>query len=274
MTNNIPRWKVHKLKELLAGYDKIANAGDEITDEAVAEARDIGEDNARRQKKFFIDIGVLEKDGWNYYLTEDGEELGRYLRFNQDEPAKEVFKELLNNWEHTKEILSYFDSEGMERRELMDKIGFVTSTELKSDRKEWGAEAVADLYEWTGIVVTGEDNQYYLPEDTLGEESEEETDESQEEQSTLNELADQPSGNPSEEATTGDQDTGEIAEEGGSKQDIAADGVGIQTGGVDITLELSGDDDPENVRQLLLAIRIGTEQSTEKYDASNETASE
>lgn len=274
MTNHIPRWKAHKLKELLAGYDKIADAGEEITDEAVAEARDISEDNARRQKKFFRDIGVLEKDGWDYYLTEEGEELGSYLRFNQDEPAKEVFKELLSNWEHTREILSYFDSEGMQKRELMDKIGFVTSTELTGDRKEWGAEAVADLYEWTGIIVESEDERYYLPDDTPEEEVEEEFDESQEEQSTPNEVADQTSGSSAAEEVTGNTDTNEIIDEGRSEQAIAPNGVGIQTGGVEITLELSGDDDPENVRQLLLAIRAGTEESIEEYETTDKPANE
>lgn len=69
MSHPIPRTTLENLNEVVAGYDKMAETGEEITDEGVAEVRDVSEDTARRQKKFFAEIGVLDKDGYDYYLT-------------------------------------------------------------------------------------------------------------------------------------------------------------------------------------------------------------
>lgn len=255
MTNNIPRTSAQQLRELVAGYEKIADVGEEITDEGVAEVRDISKDLARRQKKFVAEIGVLEKDGWDYFLTEKGQKLGNYWRFNQNEQAQQILGDLLKEWEPTPEILSYFDNGRMTEEEFKNKIGFVTSTELSNKRKNSGAKALIDLYEWSGFVEQdGGEYQRSSENQTAPEEEYEQE-----------EPFSEPDQKPSEERLTAD---GEGDTKLTPKPDVS------KANGVDITLELSGDDDPENIRQLLLAIRAGTEQDLREYDSSEEANTE
>lgn len=236
------------LKEVLAGYDKISDVGDEISDEEVAEVRNPSKDLARRQKKFFNDIGILNKDGKSYHLTEQGQKLGKFIRFNQDSDAKPVLQNLLLDWEPTDEILSYIDSSGIEEDELRNKIGFVTSTELSTRRKKTGAEAIVDLLEWTEIIAQNDQGTYEKSEENLKDNRD-------------NELEnDENSGKSTEKSVTVD---------GGQSQNhvLISDGSS-ESEGLHINLDISGDDDPENVRKLLLAIRKGTQQNLEEPEST------
>ena len=253
MSHPIPKASVESLNEVVAGYNKVADAGEEISDEAVADERDVSEDNARRQKKFFAEIGVLEKDGHDYLLTEKGHELGRLVRFNQQEDAAELYGELLEEWEPTAEIIANVDENGLSLEDLADKVALVTANELTTNRKERGANAIVELLEWTGFLKE-EDGIYTISEESDADErentetlgaSDESTDES--EQSNAH-VETPPTGN------------GESAKRQSS----------MQTGGIDISLDISGSDDPENVRQLLLAIRQGAQEDVDDYEYSEE----
>jgi hypothetical protein len=157
----IPKTKSSKLKEVLAGYDKVAKAGEVISDEEVGEARDVSEDTARRQKTFLCEIDVLEKDGHDYRLTGEGQKLGHYIRFNQDDQASESLRILLNDYDPIPKLLSHFDSDGIGYDDLVDKVGFVTANELTSGRKKAGAEAIVELLEWTEFIRPDEEGTYY-----------------------------------------------------------------------------------------------------------------
>lgn len=255
MSHPIPRATLDTLREVLAGYNKIAEPGEKITDEGVEEARGVSENTAKRQKKFFVDIGILEKDGYDHLLTEVGDELGHLIVFNQDGDAKAIFRDLLDDWEPTAEILSHVDSEGISREDLTDKVALVTVTELTTKRKEYGAGAIVDALEWTGFIEQNEDGTYYRsegqPEPTSEEAAEEEV--------------------ASQEPPAQPEPTG-MAE---PRPQPNVDGEAVATPtvgrtGVDINLDVSGTDDPENVRQLLLAIRKGSQEDVENYAAPQE----
>jgi len=78
----IPRGKQEIVKEAIVGFEKTSEVGEGVSEEGAAEARDVSEDNAKRQKRFLAEIGVLEKDGYDYYLTENGANLGEFIRFD------------------------------------------------------------------------------------------------------------------------------------------------------------------------------------------------
>jgi len=252
MVSEIPKTGLDSLNEVVAGYNKSAEEGEEVDDENVAEVRDVSADTAGRQRKFYSEIGVLRKDGYDYYLTEDGFELGRLIRFNEQEDAGELYRELLDDWEPTDEILAHIDEEGLDLNDLKDKVALVTANELSSRRNELGAETIVDLLEWARYIEE-EDGRYRISEasETQG----------REETETLGTSSGRPD-NP--EQVTAD------AVSQGSANRRAAKQQTVQTGGLNISLDISGSEDPENVRQLLLAIRQGTQENIDNYEPSEE----
>lgn len=253
MSHAIPKTTLESLNEVIAGYNKMADNGEKITDEGVGDVRDVSKDIARRQKKFLAEIGVLEKEGYDYYLTEKGHELGRLVRFNQQEDAGRLYRELLDDWEPTAEILANVDDGGLHLDDFADKVALVTANELTTPRKETGAETVVELLEWTGFVEE-EDGAYRISEEA-------EVDERGE----------------SESLGTSDEEPGSLGQDEASAESRESANGGVasrqpsnQTGGPDISLDISGSDDPENVRQLLLAIRKGTQEDLDNYETVNE----
>jgi hypothetical protein len=252
MSHNIPKTTLESLNEVVAGYNKTADVGDLVDDEEISEVRDVGEDNAGRQRKFLAEIGVLRRDGYDYYLTEKGNELGHLIRFNEQEDAGKIYRELLDDWEPADEILAHLDDEGLDLEDLVDKVALVTANELSSRRNELGAETIVDLFEWAGYLEE-EDGIYRVAEESKVEEREEET---------LGISSDSPVESEQVEAQTGPP----ASANGG----VAKRQQSIQTGGLNISLDISGSDDPENVRQLLLAIRQGTQENVDNYENPEE----
>ena len=286
----IPRARVDTVKEAIAGFEKPSEVGEEVSEEDAKDARDISEDNAKRQKRFLADIGVLNKEGYDYYLTEDGQAIGEYIRFSQEEQASETLRKLFNqNWEALDELLANIDEEGMEGEDLVDKIAFITETELTSNRREYGVETIVDLLEWTGFLESDEDDIYYL----VNDEKESDTPLGDDNAST-----DSKSGNDTESVDeTESKSDREIANETESRMDegsrtnggieastedtkpsdegLGAEdsmGVQLQSGlNLNIDLELSGDENPENVRRLILSIRKAANQGVDEYEFPEQT---
>jgi len=248
MSHEIPKTIPDTIDEVVAGYNKTTDVGEEISDEDVAEMRDVSEDTAGRQKKFLADIGVLDKNGYDYSLTEKGNELGELARFNQQEEAAKVYRELFDEWEPTEEILGHVGEDGLSLDGLANKVALVTVNELNSPRKQRGAETVVKLLERAGFLRQ-EDGVYRISENSEPDEKEE-----TETYSTTDNAAERTS-QPDVKSESPSSANGGVA----GRQPSA------QTGGVNISLDISGSDDPENVRQLLLAIRQGTQENVENY---------
>lgn len=250
----IPKANSNKLKEVLAGYDKVAEAGEVVSDEEVGEARNVGEDTARRQKKFLCEIDVI-KNGHDYRLTEEGQQLGKYIRFNQDDQARESLRALLDDYEPIPELLSHIDSDGIEHDNLVDKVGFVTESELTTSRKKSGAEAIVELLEWTDFITSDEEDIFHLFE---GNESSNESESSESSSKTAANSQGAINERQAERSRTNEVDSNDRT-------------LGVQSGAVDIQLELTGDEDPENVRKIILAARKGLQQDISKHDSSETT---
>jgi hypothetical protein len=253
MSHAIPKTVLESLNEVVAGYNKIADAGEEIDDESVADVRDVSEDNARRQKKFFAEIDILDKNGHDYHLTEQGNKLGRLIRFDRQEDAAELYGELLDDWPPTAEILANVDDDGYSLDDLADKVALVTANELTTRRKERGAETIVELLKWTGFLEE-EDGIYRISENPRANE--------RENAETL--------GMSGESANGAEQSDSQVESPPSANGGVTGRQSSVQTGGLDISLNISGSDDPENVRQLLFAIRQGTQEDVDSYEHPNE----
>jgi len=177
-------------------------------------------------------------------------------------------RQLLNGeWEPLDELLANIDSDGMPRQELIDKVAFVTATELSSNRRKYGAEAIVDFLEWTEFIESNEDDIYTVVE-TPNEEDSDESNQNEEQET------------PSDDIDSLDSEDNKYREEPakGTNSEKAAppsegpdsiDATDIQvTDGVNlnIDLELSGNENPENVRKLILAIRKASDQDIGEYE--------
>jgi len=230
MTGNIPRANLKTVKEVIAGSEKVGEKGEEVPIDKVSEVRDVSLDNAKRQRKFLSDLGIFEKDGHSYLLTEKGETIGEYLRFNQDEEARKEFKAVLDQWEPLEEILSHVDSE-ISEEDLKQKIAFVTNTELSGTRKKSGAKGVVQLLEWTGYVE--ENNGNYIR--THSDETEN---------------TDSEEGSNSKERGQNLAADSNAAEEVSRKMDARVSSSSPKAS-FDIEISLDGDEDPENVKKIV-----------------------
>lgn len=247
--SEIPRASLDAIEETLAGYSKTADVGDAISDDDVADSRDVSSDVAKRQKRFFVNIGILEKDGHDHLLTERGETLSELIRFNQDDEVTARFRGILNEWEPTDEILAHVEG-GISEEDLENAIALVTETDLSSWRHEAGATAVITLLERTGFIEKDQNGQYHV------------ADGNQEPTETGTQVADvttsvEPTASTPVESGTGAAEA-PTPTVGDSPQQAGVTGVSIN-------LDVSGTDDPENVRQLLLAIRKGSREDLENY---------
>lgn len=247
MSHAIPKASIDSLDEVLAGYNKTTEAGELIDDDEVADVRDLTKDVAKRQKKFFAEFGVLEKDGRNYRLTEEGDTLGKYIRFNQMEDAAVAVAKFLDEWEPTAEILAHLGNEGLTKGELVDKIALVTANDITNWRKEAGVSALIAMLERAELIGT-EDDKYYQNEGS---------------QSSSGDALAASAGQSETEAI---EQPEPVAEPTVSEVPVTQPGsTQVQTSGLNISLDISGSDDPENVRQLLLAIRHGVEANLDEY---------
>lgn len=251
MGHDIPKASLESINEVAAGYNKTVEPGEKIDDEDVSEARDITKDTALRQKKFFAEIGVLEKDGRDYNLTEKGDKVGKLIRLNHEDEAYEVYAELLEDWEPTAELVAHAGEDGLSDDELMDKVSLATATELNHRRKKVGANALIDLFTEAGFLEE-EGDEYYAA-DRSGTDAEDDAE-----------------GQASEPTPDPDPVQSEPSAGGATTPSVQPAAPPTQARGIDISLDISGDDDPENVRQLLLAIRNGSEADLEEYDAGDE----
>jgi hypothetical protein len=247
---SIPKASDKTVKKTVIGYYRASNSGGEVTNEKAAEGAGISKDNLRRQKSFLQDIGALIEGDSGYALTETGQEIGRFLQHGREDDAKEPFGNLLREWEATPKILEDIGSGYTTKEEVLDSIGFITDHQLEAERQQRGADALIDLYVWTGILEESEDGEYRPVE---VQESDVNPPESEGTQNSPVEEKSVDDDGRRYDARPNDRDFGDIPFE--------------------ISLELTGTEDPENVQKLIVAIRAGLDAELNR-DNESDTNSE
>ncbi|MFD1644669.1 hypothetical protein [Haloarchaeobius litoreus] len=248
----VPKTQIDSLKTIIEGYYEAGAVGEEVEDEDVAEEIELSSDVIKRQKRFLADIGLLEKDGYDYTLLEEGHEVGRGLAFDRNDDAVEALYDLLDGWEVTEQLISDIDGEVKSEEELVDSLAYLTETD-PNGRKKTGLTALVHLYRWVGILSQAGENKYKLS-DPDTERSEDQT---VEETSTPDVVEESGKNTPTtkslSEPTPEEQVPGHSVPETTHKVQTE-EGI---SGDITIDIELKGDDDPDNVQALLLAIRKG-----------------
>lgn len=245
---SIPKASDKTVKKTVIGYYRASNSGGEVTNEKAAEGADISKDNLRRQKSFLRDIGVLIEGDSGYALTETGQEIGRFLQHGREEDAKEPFGNLLREWEATPNILEDIGSGYTTKEDVFDSIGFITDHQLEANRQQRGADALIDLYVWTGILEENEDGEYRPVE------------------------VKESDANPSESSEEGTQSSPmeeKSADEDGRRHETRPNDQDFADTPFEISLELTGTEDPENVQKLIVAIRAGLDADLNRENESD-----
>lgn len=249
----VPKTQIETLKGIIEGYYEAAEVGEVVEDEDVEEESEYSDDVISRQKKFLADVGILDKDGYDYTLLEPGYQVGRALAFDRESDAKEVFRELLKQWEVTGQLKEDLDDREIDEEGVVDSLAYLTETDLSSPRKKTGLSALVDIYSWTKILSETDNGKYRLSSEPQRESQEAE---STEDRGELQESTGQ--GSTERESTTSSTEQAQsISANHSSQKTTIADGT------VSVDVELSGDEDPQNVKELIIAVREGLQEEIE-----------
>ena len=256
----IPKTQIETLKDIIEGYYEAADAGELVEDEDVEDETEYSADVIRRQKKFFADVRVLEKDGYDYTLLEPGHQIGRALAFDRGSDAVEGFGELLTGWEVTDQLKDDLGNKRHAKDKVIESLAYLTETDHSSSRKKTGLSALVDLYRWTGILSETGDGEYQVSATEIQDEKQE-TELSESETGTHEpeeEQTERSSSDPSHESAQ-TSSTDSFAQE----ETVADDTVSVD-------IKLSGDENPQNVKDLIVAVREGLRENINFPEEANE----
>ena len=241
-TYSIPYASDETLKDTIIGYYRSSSSGGEVSTQKAAEGADISEDNLKRQRGFLAEVGILYEGDDDYGLTDVGQEIGRALRHDREDDAREPFGEVLREWEATSEVLDDLGPDYCDKEAVLDSIGFVTDHELGNYRQKAGANGLIDLYVWTDILEKDEDGEYRA----VGFEE----DDSEQVPDMEGEKTAGPTPDQSHRVDVNIDDQQPVDPPRSPE---------IRSVPFDVSLELTGDEDPVNVRDLFIAVRTGLE---------------
>lgn len=245
----VPKASIDTLREIIEGYYEAGEIGEVVDHGSVEEEVEASRDVIRRQKRFLADLGVLDKDGHDYLLHQKGAEIGRALAFERNEEARKEIGGLLEAWEVTEELVEDMGQEEVDEETLTDSIAYITETDPSTPRKKTGLSALVDLYMWTGILEkSGEDS--YRVAITTDQDDQNGSDEGKKNKTSLSENGDQSSDSKPHE-------DGKIGKKEISSGVHAPADAKSNTNSISITMELSGEEDPANVKKLIIAVRQG-----------------
>ncbi|AWB27802.1 hypothetical protein [Halococcoides cellulosivorans] len=247
----VPKASLDTLQEIIEGYYEAADTDELVEDEDVEEEIESSSDVIRRQKKFFADVGLLSKEGHDYRLLQAGNNIGRALAFDREGEAAEGLRDLLDEWEVTEELINDIGSGELVKDEVIDSLAFITETDPSTPRKKTGLAALVDLFVWTGILIETEGGNYRIA-DTQRQSDSVETKQTEEIADEKEERQDQsPESEPSVDGQ--EEEVRVYPQEEPSASKI------LKEGQFSINLDLSGDEGPENVKKLIIAVREGLE---------------
>lgn len=258
---SIPQASDDSIKKVVIGYYRADSSGGELSHEKAAEGADVSTDVARRQRPFLKEIGIVEKSDSGHTVTEAGREIGRNLQYDREEDAKRPFASLLRKWEATPKILEDIGPDYVSKDEVIQSIAYVTERDVETTRQVAGANGLVDLYEWTGILETNGDGEYRV--------GDMEPDESR---FKAPETSDDSDGEKPEKPAP--EQPPQNSPNGGTVPQTPQNPPSFTGAPFDISLELTGDEDPKNVRKLVVAVRKGLELEIDDEDDDPETRSD
>lgn len=273
MSPAIPRATADTVEETLEGYYRASSDSQEqVTKEEVANEADVSQDVANRQKSFLVSLGLLEKDGYDYLTTEEGREVGKLLEFEKHDRAYAELKNVLLNWEPTTKLLEELGDDSVSEDTLFDELEFVTETKDADDdqRKTAGINGLIQWYERTNILERDSQGNWRAKKEIetssspIGD-SKAENSEPVESETPKKEPKAETAFEPAFHQSQSESDSTESP----SSQIKTGANVGVN---LNINLDLSDDSDPEQVEQILSAIRKGLGEEPDENRSDDDPA--
>jgi hypothetical protein len=232
---NIPRSQLDVVKNIIIGWYRAGADTEPQSNGDVEDFTSISKSTVSRQNKFLTELGILQEDGRKRRLTESGIELAEALAKGDSIKAKEKMRSILDEWALTERFYSIVDMSGpMAEDEMEQELASITGRE-REGRSATGLSTLVSLYEWAGFFEYDENKEEYRalpkPERPSTEQSE---------PSQKKESASQTDGSDHQSETSST-----------SVERVESDFP------IQISVEISGDDDPANVEELIKSIRRG-----------------
>ncbi|GGM55204.1 hypothetical protein J2752_000720 [Halarchaeum rubridurum] len=128
---------------------------------AVEDATGIS-DAVSRQTAFLDDVGVLDVDGRDHRLTEQGTDLAAALANDREADARAAFRDVLADWPPTRRVRALLADEPMHAPALIPVLAGLTGHDTERERVRVGLRTLLDLWTWAG-VLDRTDRGAYLP---------------------------------------------------------------------------------------------------------------
>ncbi|GAA0644840.1 hypothetical protein [Salarchaeum japonicum] len=148
------------LLDVIAGWAEAGAADDPVYTKDVADELDVS-DAVGRQTPFLEELGVLDPDGQQHELTDAGERLATALRDGDTDAAREHARRLLDDWPPTADVRGLLRDNSLGEERLHALLAALTDHEPEG-RADTGLHTLLDLYVWTGVLERDDDT-YRLP---------------------------------------------------------------------------------------------------------------
>jgi len=203
-------------------------------------------DRVGRQTPFLVSIGVLEKEGRQRILTEEGEDIAEALMGGNEEIARSRMRETITSWEFTSKIQGFVRMQGpVDDDQLSEYLS--ANIESSDDR---GKRTLIDLFLWADILERSEEDEYVTSDGSakpnIHEEGSEDSDDIPE-----------PPSSPSLDQTESGNRNGKRSAEAS----------------IEIDFSFSAEDDPGDIEEVIEAVRRGLAAEIKMKDSS-ESASD
>jgi len=229
------RASLNDIKDILKAYYLAGAHTDPVRTSEVKNTAQLG-DKVGRQTKFLVSLGLLSKKGRDRQLTEDGESIAEALMAGNESLSKSLMRETLNGWKFTDKITGFVRMQEPDPVEE-DRLREFISANAESDDGR-GQKTLLELLNWANILDADENG--YLISDGAIEEGKLEPNKNEQTES--------------EEQVSEDKEIEDPATQD-SPQPVQVSSPPTETDGFSVNIEISGDDDPENVKKVISAVR-------------------
>ena len=229
------RASLDDIKDILKAYYLVGAHNEPVRTAEVKDTAQLG-DKVSRQTNFLASLGVLSKEGRERGLTKDGESIAEALMAGNESLSKSLMRESLNEWKFTDKITGFLrmqEPEPVEEERLRE---FISANADSDDTR--GQKALLELLKWADILDANENG--YKISDGVGDEKG--LDSGGKEQPQAEERGGRKTGK--EKPIT--QEITDITREPNTSK--KADSFSLN-------IEISGNDDPENVEKVIEAVR-------------------
>ena len=158
----------------------------------------------------------------------------------------------------TDQLKDDLGNKGHTKDKVIESLAYLTETDHSSSRKKTGLSALVDLYRWTGILSETGDGEYQVSATEIQDEKQE------------TELSESETGTHEPEEEQTERSSSDPSHE--SAQTSSTDNFGekVADDTISVNIKLSGDENPQNVKDLIVAVREGFQEDIDFSEDANE----